>query len=62
MTFHSHLKAYQEFGERHILVFESLTGSGKSHLLTELAYLAQNAGQRYRFLTCSFGTLSLPIP
>ncbi|KAK2521055.1 Adcy10 [Columba livia] len=46
VTFHSHLKAYQDFGERHILVFESLTGSGKSHLLTELAYIAQDAGQR----------------
>ena len=36
-------------------------GSGKSHLLTELAYLGQAAGHRYRFLTSSFGMLPLPI-
>ncbi|XP_065512968.1 adenylate cyclase type 10 [Caloenas nicobarica] len=45
-VFQSCLKAYQDFRERHVLVFEGSTGSGKSHLLTELAYIAQDAGQR----------------
>ena len=60
--FVSCLKAYEDLGEGHILAFEGTVGSGKSHLLTELAYLGQAAGHRYRFLTCSFGTLPLPIP
>ncbi|XP_050769781.1 adenylate cyclase type 10-like [Gymnogyps californianus] len=40
------LKAYEDFGQRHILAFEGTMGSGKSHLLTELAYLGQVAGHR----------------
>lgn len=60
--FVSCLKAYKALGQRHILAFEGPRGSGKSHLLAELAYLGQAAGHRYRFLTCSFGTLPLPIP
>ena len=60
--FVSCLKAYKAFGQSHILAFEGTMGSGKSHLLAELASLGQAAGHRYRFLTCSFGTLPLPIP
>ncbi|XP_074936351.1 adenylate cyclase type 10-like [Phalacrocorax aristotelis] len=55
--FVSCLKAYKDFGQSHILAFEGTMGSGKSHLLAELASLGQAAGHRYRFLTCSFGTL-----
>ncbi|KAM9264318.1 adenylate cyclase type 10-like [Morus bassanus] len=44
--FVSCLKAYKELGQRHILAFEGMMGSGKSHLLTELAYLGQAAGHR----------------
>ncbi|XP_076219588.1 adenylate cyclase type 10-like [Aptenodytes patagonicus] len=44
--FVSCLKAYKALGERHILAFEGPMGSGKSHLLTELAYLGQAAGHR----------------
>lgn len=59
--FGSCLKAYEDLGQSHILAFEGTMGSGKSHLLTELAYLGQAAGHRYRFLTSSFGMLPLPI-
>ncbi|XP_069630019.1 adenylate cyclase type 10-like, partial [Haliaeetus albicilla] len=44
--FGSCLKAYEDLGQRHILAFEGTMGSGKSHLLTELAYLGQAAGHR----------------
>ncbi|KAF1572969.1 UNVERIFIED_CONTAM: Adenylate cyclase type 10, partial [Eudyptes pachyrhynchus] len=44
--FVSCLKAYKALGQRHILAFEGPMGSGKSHLLTELAYLGQAAGHR----------------
>ncbi|KAK4809446.1 hypothetical protein QYF61_009701 [Mycteria americana] len=44
--FVSCLKAYEDLGEGHILAFEGTVGSGKSHLLTELAYLGQAAGHR----------------
>ncbi|NXF41816.1 ADCYA cyclase, partial [Nyctibius bracteatus] len=44
--FCSCLKAYEELGQRHILAFEGTMGSGKNHLLTELAYLGQAAGHR----------------
>ncbi|XP_074874611.1 adenylate cyclase type 10-like [Buteo buteo] len=44
--FGSCLKAYEDSGQRHILAFEGTMGSGKSHLLTELAYLGQAAGHR----------------
>ncbi|KAK1191010.1 ADCYA cyclase, partial [Pygoscelis papua] len=44
--FVSCLKAYEASGQGHILAFEGLMGSGKSHLLTELAYLGQAAGHR----------------
>ncbi|XP_054667428.1 adenylate cyclase type 10-like [Grus americana] len=44
--FASCLKAYKDLGRRHILAFEGTMGSGKSHLLTELAYLGQAAGHR----------------
>lgn len=54
------LKAYEDFGQRHILAFEGTMGSGKSHLLTELAYLGQEAGHRYRFL--ALGHCPCPSP
>ena len=44
--FESHLKAYVARKESHIVAFEGVMGSGKSHLLTELAYLGQAAGHR----------------
>ncbi|XP_049653417.1 adenylate cyclase type 10-like [Accipiter gentilis] len=44
--FGSCLKAYEDLGQSHILAFEGTMGSGKSHLLTELAYLGQAAGHR----------------
>ncbi|XP_075594672.1 adenylate cyclase type 10 [Balearica regulorum gibbericeps] len=44
--FASCLKAYKDLGRRHVLAFEGTMGSGKSHLLTELAYLGQAAGHR----------------
>uniref|UniRef100_A0A8B9MHA3 Uncharacterized protein n=1 Tax=Accipiter nisus TaxID=211598 RepID=A0A8B9MHA3_9AVES len=37
--FGSCLKAYEDLGQSRILAFEGTMGSGKSHLLTELAYL-----------------------
>lgn len=46
--FVSCLKAYRDLGERNVLAFEGTAGSGKSHLLAELAYLGQDAGHRYR--------------
>ncbi|XP_074994612.1 adenylate cyclase type 10-like [Calonectris borealis] len=44
--FRSCLEAYKELGQRHILAFEGRLGSGRSHLLTELAHLGQEAGYR----------------
>uniref|UniRef100_A0A8B9SAV0 Orc1-like AAA ATPase domain-containing protein n=1 Tax=Apteryx owenii TaxID=8824 RepID=A0A8B9SAV0_APTOW len=44
--FESSLKAYVDRKESHIMAFEGVIGSGKSHLLTELAYLGQAAGHR----------------
>ncbi|XP_067156740.1 adenylate cyclase type 10-like [Apteryx mantelli] len=44
--FESYLKAYVDRKESHIMAFEGVIGSGKSHLLTELAYLGQAAGHR----------------
>ncbi|KAM6360701.1 adenylate cyclase type 10, partial [Pluvialis apricaria] len=44
--FVSCLNAYKDLGERNILAFEGTAGSGKSRLLTELAYLGQDAGHR----------------
>ncbi|NWW83909.1 ADCYA cyclase, partial [Rhynochetos jubatus] len=44
--FVSCLKAYEDLGKSHILAFEGTRGSGKSHLLTELARLGQAAGHR----------------
>ncbi|PKU30253.1 adenylate cyclase type 10 [Limosa lapponica baueri] len=38
------LNAYRDLGQRNILAFEGTTGSGKSHLLTELASLGSGAG------------------
>ena len=60
--FVSCLNAYRDSGQRNILAVEGTMGCGKSHLLAELASLGQDAGHRYRFSTCSFGTLPLPIP
>ncbi|XP_014816193.1 PREDICTED: LOW QUALITY PROTEIN: adenylate cyclase type 10 [Calidris pugnax] len=40
------LTAYRDFGQGNILAFEGTTGSGKSHLLAELASLGQGAGHR----------------
>lgn len=44
--FESYLKAYVARKESHLMAFEGVIGSGKSHLLTELAYLGQAAGHR----------------
>ncbi|XP_064372472.1 adenylate cyclase type 10-like [Dromaius novaehollandiae] len=44
--FESYLKAYVARKESRIVAFEGVMGSGKSHLLTELAYLGQAAGHR----------------
>ncbi|XP_062457146.1 adenylate cyclase type 10-like [Rhea pennata] len=44
--FESALKAYRTCHESSILAFEGVLGSGKSHLLTELAFLGQAAGHR----------------
>ncbi|XP_062457208.1 adenylate cyclase type 10-like [Rhea pennata] len=44
--FESALKAYRTCRESSILAFEGVLGSGKSHLLTELASLGQAAGHR----------------
>ncbi|XP_067173300.1 LOW QUALITY PROTEIN: adenylate cyclase type 10-like [Apteryx mantelli] len=44
--FESALEAYVAHQESHILAFEGMLGSGKSHLLTELASLGQAAGHR----------------
>ncbi|XP_062437657.1 adenylate cyclase type 10-like [Rhea pennata] len=44
--FESHLNAYVARKESHILAFEGAIGSGKSHLLSELACLGQAAGHR----------------
>ncbi|XP_062457205.1 adenylate cyclase type 10-like [Rhea pennata] len=44
--FESALKAYGTCRESSILAFEGVLGSGKSHLLTELASLGQAAGHR----------------
>ncbi|XP_062457243.1 adenylate cyclase type 10-like [Rhea pennata] len=44
--FESALKAYRTCHESSILAFEGVLGSGKSHLLTELASLGQAAGHR----------------
>ncbi|KAM6336772.1 adenylate cyclase type 10 [Alca torda] len=44
--FVSCLNAYRDSGQRNILAFEGTMGFGKSHLLTELASLGQDAGHR----------------
>ncbi|XP_062457255.1 adenylate cyclase type 10-like [Rhea pennata] len=44
--FESALKAYRTCHESSIVAFEGVLGSGKSHLLTELAFLGQAAGHR----------------
>ncbi|XP_072216513.1 adenylate cyclase type 10-like [Excalfactoria chinensis] len=44
--FECHLEAYKYLGEPHILAFVGIQGSGKSHLLAELAALGQAAAHR----------------
>ncbi|XP_032297394.1 adenylate cyclase type 10-like [Coturnix japonica] len=44
--FEYHLAAYKRLGEPHVLAFVGIPGSGKSHLLAELAALGQAAGHR----------------
>ncbi|KQL60883.1 hypothetical protein AAES_03866 [Amazona aestiva] len=40
------LEAFNHFGQRHMLAFEGMRGSGKSQLLNHLAQLGQCAGCR----------------
>ncbi|XP_066844000.1 adenylate cyclase type 10 isoform X2 [Anser cygnoides] len=47
--FERSLKAYEALGQPHILAYVGILGSGKSHLLTELAFLGQAA--RHRVVT-----------
>ncbi|XP_032062250.1 adenylate cyclase type 10-like [Aythya fuligula] len=44
--FERSLKAYETLGQPHILAYAGILGSGKSHLLTELAFLGQATGHR----------------
>lgn len=44
--FEHSLKAYETLGQLRILAYAGILGSGKSRLLTELAFLGQAAGHR----------------
>lgn len=44
--FERSLKAYEALGQPHILAYVGILGSGKSHLLAELAFLGQAARHR----------------
>ncbi|KGL83667.1 Adenylate cyclase type 10, partial [Tinamus guttatus] len=44
--FKRYVQAYVAHGESHVMAFEGMKGSGKSHLLSELAKLGRAAGHR----------------